>query len=143
MYASHDGRYLRLLNKHVHNMYIIYIIIYTCVCVFVCVCVCVFVCIAKLYNYVYRQSPRAVYTLPTPNKSKLPAFLSTTIKNHLLFLDLAIFSHPPNKAYWSANTILVFVTFSIVNFVFPPVPAILPIARDKWSPLSGFTSRKG
>ena len=31
----------------------------------------------------------------------------------------------------SANTIRVFVTFSIVNFVLPPVPAILPIALDK------------
>ena len=35
--------------------------------------------------------------------------------------------------------ILVLVTFSMVNFVFPPDPAILPMARDKWSPLSGRT----
>lgn len=33
--------------------------------------------------------------------------------------------------YLSASTILVFVTFSIVNFVFPPLPAILPMALDK------------
>ncbi len=33
--------------------------------------------------------------------------------------------------YLSARTILVFVTFSIVNLVLPPVPAILPIALDK------------
>lgn len=36
----------------------------------------------------------------------------------------------------SANTILVFVTFSIVNFVLPFLPANLPIALDWWSPLS-------
>lgn len=41
----------------------------------------------------------------------------------------------------SARTILVFVTFSMVNFVFPPVPATRPIARDKWSPFNGFTER--
>ena len=41
----------------------------------------------------------------------------------------------------SARTILVFVTFSMVNLVFPPVPATRPIARDKWSPFSGFTER--
>lgn len=34
----------------------------------------------------------------------------------------------------SASTILVFVTFSMVNFVLPPLPANLPIARDWWSP---------
>lgn len=42
----------------------------------------------------------------------------------------------------SARTILVFVTFSMVNLVFPPVPATRPIARDKWSPFNGFTERK-
>lgn len=41
--------------------------------------------------------------------------------------------------YASARTILVFVTFSIVNFVFPPFPATLPIARERWSPFRGFT----
>ena len=41
--------------------------------------------------------------------------------------------------YLSARTILVLVTFSIVNFVLPPLPAILPIALDKWSPLRGLT----
>lgn len=35
----------------------------------------------------------------------------------------------------SASTILVFVTFSMVNFVLPPLPANLPIALDWWSPL--------
>ena len=35
----------------------------------------------------------------------------------------------------------VFVTFSIVNLVFPPFPAILPIALDKWSPFRGFTAK--
>ena len=39
----------------------------------------------------------------------------------------------------SAKTILVFVTFSIVNLVFPPVPETLPIALDRWSPFSGLT----
>lgn len=34
----------------------------------------------------------------------------------------------------SASTILVFVTFSMVNFVLPPLPANLPTARDRWSP---------
>ena len=33
--------------------------------------------------------------------------------------------------YESASTILVFVTFSMVYFVFPPFPATLPIALDK------------
>lgn len=33
--------------------------------------------------------------------------------------------------YVSASTIRVFVTFSMVNLVFPPFPAILPIALDK------------
>ena len=46
------------------------------------------------------------------------------------------------QTYESAKTIRVFVTFSIVNFVFPPFPAILPIALDKWSPFKGFTKRK-
>ena len=41
--------------------------------------------------------------------------------------------------YLSAKTILVLVVFSMVNLVFPPFPAIRPIALDKWSPLSGFT----
>lgn len=41
----------------------------------------------------------------------------------------------------SASTIRVFVTFSMVNLVFPPFPAILPTALDKWSPFSGFTAK--
>lgn len=41
--------------------------------------------------------------------------------------------------YVSAKTILDFVTFSIVNFVFPFFPAILPIALAKWSPFNGLT----
>ena len=44
--------------------------------------------------------------------------------------------------YLSARTILVLVTFSMVNLVFPPVPAILPIARERWSPFRGFTARE-
>lgn len=44
--------------------------------------------------------------------------------------------------YESASTILVLVTFSIVNFVFPFLPAILPIALDKWSPFNGFTNKR-
>lgn len=43
-------------------------------------------------------------------------------------------------SYVSASTIRVFVTFSMVNLVFPPFPAILPIALDKWSPFKGFTA---
>ena len=39
----------------------------------------------------------------------------------------------------SARTIRVFVTFSMVNFIRPPLPAMRPIARDRWSPFSGFT----
>lgn len=35
------------------------------------------------------------------------------------------------NTYESARTIRVLVTFSIVNFVFPPFPAILPIALDR------------
>lgn len=42
--------------------------------------------------------------------------------------------------YVSANTIRVFVTFSMVNLVFPPFPATLPMALDKWSPFKGFTA---
>ncbi len=41
----------------------------------------------------------------------------------------------------SASTIRVFVTFSMVNLVFPPDPAILPMALDKWSPFRGFTAK--
>lgn len=41
----------------------------------------------------------------------------------------------------SASTIRVFVTFSIVNLVFPPFPATLPMALDKWSPFRGFTAK--
>lgn len=48
----------------------------------------------------------------------------------------------PFCSHLSARTILVLVTFSIVNFVLPPIPAILPIALDKWSPFSGLTKRK-
>lgn len=33
--------------------------------------------------------------------------------------------------YESATTILVLVTFSMVNLVFPPLPATRPIARDR------------
>lgn len=40
-------------------------------------------------------------------------------------------TQPTITDYLSANTILVLVTFSMVNFVLPPLPAILPIARDK------------
>lgn len=40
----------------------------------------------------------------------------------------------------SASTMRVFVTFSMVNLVFPPFPAILPMALDRWSPFSGFTA---
>lgn len=29
----------------------------------------------------------------------------------------------------------------MVNFVLPPFPAILPIARDKWSPFRGLTAK--
>lgn len=32
--------------------------------------------------------------------------------------------------------------FSIVNFVFPPFPAILPIALDRWSPFKGLTKMR-
>jgi len=42
-------------------------------------------------------------------------------------------------AHLSASTILVLVTFSMVNLVLPPVPAILPMALERWSPFSGFT----
>ena len=34
----------------------------------------------------------------------------------------------------SASTILVFVAFSMVNFVLPFLPAIRPIQRDRCSP---------
>lgn len=43
------------------------------------------------------------------------------------------------KTHVSASTIRVLVTFSMVNFVFPPLPAILPMALDKWSPFRGLT----
>ena len=39
--------------------------------------------------------------------------------------------HLRHLAHLSANTILVFVTFSMVNFVLPPVPAILPMALER------------
>lgn len=43
------------------------------------------------------------------------------------------------KTYLSAKTILVRVTFSIVNFVFPSFPAIRPIALERCSPCKGLT----
>lgn len=46
------------------------------------------------------------------------------------------------STYESARTIRVLVTFSIVNFVFPPFPAILPIALDRWSPFRGLTKMR-
>lgn len=46
------------------------------------------------------------------------------------------------QTYESAKTILVLVTFSIVNFVFPPEPATLPIALDRWLPFKGFTEKQ-
>lgn len=45
------------------------------------------------------------------------------------------------KTHVSASTIRVLVTFSMVNFVFPPLPAILPMALDKWSPFRGLTAK--
>ena len=47
-----------------------------------------------------------------------------------------------SKTYESARMILVFDTFSIVNFVRPPLPAIRPIALARCSPFRGFTERK-
>lgn len=47
-----------------------------------------------------------------------------------------------SSTHVSANTMRVFVTFSMVNLVFPPFPAILPMALDKWSPFRGFTARE-
>ena len=44
--------------------------------------------------------------------------------------------------YLSARTILVRVTFSMVNFVLPLWPATLPIALDRWSPFRGLTANK-
>lgn len=44
--------------------------------------------------------------------------------------------------YTSARTIRVRVTFSMVNLVFPPLPAILPIALDRWSPFRGLTKEE-
>ncbi len=43
--------------------------------------------------------------------------------------------------YVSAKTILLLVTFSMVNFVLPFLPAILPTALARWSPLRGFTAK--
>lgn len=38
------------------------------------------------------------------------------------------------SAHVSARTILVLVTFSMVNLVFPPLPATRPMALERWSP---------
>jgi len=46
------------------------------------------------------------------------------------------------KTYESARMILVFDTFSIVNFVRPPLPAIRPIALARCSPFRGLTEKK-
>ena len=43
------------------------------------------------------------------------------------------------KTHESARMILVFDTFSMVNFVLPPFPAMRPMARERWSPFSGLT----
>lgn len=44
-----------------------------------------------------------------------------------------------SSAHVSARTILVLVTFSMVNLVLPPLPATRPIARERWSPRSILT----
>ena len=46
------------------------------------------------------------------------------------------------KTYESARMILVFDTFSIVNFVRPPLPAIRPIALARCSPFRGLTEKR-
>lgn len=57
----------------------------------------------------------------------------TTLVSHLTRLC------PVTCPHVSARTILVLVTFSIVNLVFPPLPATLPMARERWSPRNIFT----
>ena len=63
------------------------------------------------------------------------------IKLQMAVLAIFMFWNEPRMwIFVSASTILVLVTFSMVNLVFPPLPAILPMALDKWSPFRGLTS---
>lgn len=72
----------------------------------------------------------------------------TTNKSYDLFATSKInyksweFSQDKKDTYTSAKTIRVRVTFSMVNLVFPPLPAILPIALDRWSPFKGLTKQE-
>ena len=62
-------------------------------------------------------------------------FLLSKPALHTTLTDVPTYStnlkHLRHLAHLSANTILVFVTFSMVNFVLPPVPAILPMALER------------
>ena len=63
------------------------------------------------------------------------------IKLQMASLASLMFENDPMMwIFWSATTIRLFVAFSIAYLVFPSCPTTRPMARDKWSPASIFTS---
>lgn len=86
-------------------------------------------------------------SVPNTKKEKKKEKI-TTNKSYDLFATSKInykswkFSQDKKDTYTSAKTIRVRVTFSMVNLVFPPLPAILPIALDRWSPFKGLTKQE-
>lgn len=87
-------------------------------------------------------------SVPNTKKEKKKKEKVTTNKSYDLFATSKInyksweFSQDKKDTYTSAKTIRVRVTFSMVNLVFPPLPAILPIALDRWSPFKGLTTQE-
>lgn len=87
-------------------------------------------------------------SVPNTKKEKKKKEKITTNKSYDLFATSKInykswkFSQDKKDTYTSAKTIRVRVTFSMVNLVFPPLPAILPIALDRWSPFKGLTKQE-
>ena len=58
-------------------------------------------------------------------------------------LAMRMFLYAPRMwIFESATTMRVLVTFSIVNLVWPPLPAMRPMARERWSPWRGLTARQ-
>jgi len=69
------------------------------------------------------------------------AFQKRTYFNPNWFFSLEINNKIRSKTFTheSARIILVLDTFSMVNFVLPPFPAIRPMALERCSPFNGFT----
>ncbi len=64
------------------------------------------------------------------------------MRSQIAVRAVRMFRYEPRMwIFWSASTTRVLVQFSTVNLTLPPLPAMRPIARARWSPLSGFTTR--